>query len=985
MAKKQDFRLGHQISTLGGVRRDCQPGAIPPNQFRDAINVRFSGGGISERGGQSKLNVNQVLEGCITGIIPGDAIPVNYSEQVMFVSEFDISVPGTDSTYSTYDPSFGFLTPADIGIAMDRAVFLQYAEGDLSGGAGGALIAGSGHRTADVAFSGPAVREDLFNQDAASFNFFGGGGDSDNTGALALFNGHYYGIYSQDTNGDVTRHVVKAGFAPWATGTSADIVRVVSFVTETDVTDRSPWLVNFKGENLLVAALEKEAIHAMSADGVWRRYPLPTACTLNDRTPYHAVEYDGNLYFTGYGPGLGGLLYRFDGSEVVPETEITSEDYQPVAVFHGVLYYMSGSNTRGGFDGDAHDAGVHTFGGGVNVVQLLVGYESLFALRVDTLEFAQNPAGDWTVAATEPGAFVSGANYITLDSGTDSTTVLPELVVTNFPRIYSHEPGGQVWDSIGVPSNQTYPNRRPSWITYEDRRIIVGPYERGVLVTPGGASVLLGITAPAVAPVLTSAGGGSLTGNMIGYFSWVHKENGVDIHESDLSPGSNTLTLSGTQQRDWTWSDGAAEPRVTHTRLYVSVDGALPRFVMDLPVGTETVTEDTAAAALGDTPPVDADGNLANARGVPPYAQFVEKYHDRAVYGPDPDAPYRFWLSEIGEPESVGPLSYFDLRDREGLTCLKRAGDDLVTAGAHVLYNFTGYDENDFQMHKVSDSVGILCHFACIAINEILWFPAQLGIFNYIPGGVIRYMLGDDLRTWWKDEYKNFPSLFERSVAINDKEESVYKFLLVYPTLPGSRYLVGHYTDIDPSMGGVGPMRWTFDYRNRRDSIVGVLLDPGTLREQVYAGTCDGYLRRENDYTNADDDADGYGKRLTLETAHFLPKSGQGSSASSGVDGAFLQLLSLYVQSEEKAWDLEVRVGQDNAYLSQHPAYQRRVRASAKTIAGRRRVQQTGHQFTPMVSGAGWIIKISQLNAIGFTYAGLSFQWEQGFGAGPRR
>lgn len=564
---------------------------------------------------------------------------------------------------------------------------------------------------------------------------------------------------------------------------------------------------------------------------------------------------------------------------------------------------------------------------------------------------------------------------------------LPDHVITNAPRIYSHPPGSDTFTSLSVPDSQLYPNRRPAHITFEDVKIVVGPFQRGIVITPasaapsGDAAWMLGITAPAVAPTLAAAGGGTIpAGNHIGYFSYVHIDDGVDIHESDLSPGSNTLTLSGSQQREWTWDESDAEPRVTHIRLYVSVDGAVPAFVADVPIGDpDTLTEDVTA--YGPTPPVDSDGNLTNARGVPPYARYVEKYNDRAWYGPDPVLPHRFWYSERDEPESVGPLNFFDFKDRESLTSMRKAGTDLVTQGAHCTYQVTGYDESDFQMRKVSDSIGCLSFFAAVAINEVLWFPAQLAVYVYIPGGAIRNMMGDDLSGWWATEYKANPSIFEASVAVHDKEESLYKLLLVYPTLPRSRYLIGHYRDIDPANGGAGPMRWTFDYRGRADSGIGILYDAGTLRESVYSGSCDGFIRAENDYDNDDDDEDSYGKRLEFDTAHFLPKHGKGSA----VDGALLQLLDMFVQSEEKAWRVEVRAGEDFAYLALNPSWARNVRASGSTVAGRTRVARVGHQFTVFRSGKGYIIRVIQERPRGFTYAGLGFTWAQGLNARPLR
>jgi hypothetical protein len=556
-----------------------------------------------------------------------------------------------------------------------------------------------------------------------------------------------------------------------------------------------------------------------------------------------------------------------------------------------------------------------------------------------------------------------------------------EHFITNAPQIYSHAPGSADYDQIGVPDVQLYPSRRPSFVTYEDLKFIVGPYQRGVVIAPaiaeptGDAAYLLGITAPTVAPVLAATGSGTQTGNQIGYYSYVHKDNGVDIHESDLSPGSNTVSFTGAEERTWTLPGTGEEARVTHYRLYVSIDGEVPVFVADVAVGTTTVSENTTD--YGDPPPVDEDGNLLNERGVPPYTRWCVKWHDRVWYGPDATNPYRFWYSMQGEGESVGPLNFIDLRDRESLTNLRGVGDDLACQGAHCTYQLVGYDESDFRMKKVSDKIGCISFFAATIIAETMWFPAQQAMYQYIPGGAIRNMLADDLNTKWSEDYKANPNVFENSIAINDKEESLYLLLLSYPTSPRSRFWVGHYLDIDPSNGGGGPMRWTFDYEGRAISTLGHLLDVGSMRESAYSASCDGYIRKRNDYENDDDDGDTYGKLLTLETPHFLPEAGKGPTGN----GWLFQELHAYVKSEEKPWTIEVRVGEDDAWQARDPAWSRVVKASGSSIIGRRRVPQSGHHFPILRSGKGLIIKITQLRARGFSYDGVGFRYAPGLGA----
>ena len=62
---------GAEIPRFGGVRRECDPGAIPPNMFRNAVNVRYQGGRLVSRGGQSKFNTG-ALSGRVQGIFSSE-------------------------------------------------------------------------------------------------------------------------------------------------------------------------------------------------------------------------------------------------------------------------------------------------------------------------------------------------------------------------------------------------------------------------------------------------------------------------------------------------------------------------------------------------------------------------------------------------------------------------------------------------------------------------------------------------------------------------------------------------------------------------------------------------------------------------------------------------------------------------------------------------------------------------------------------------
>jgi hypothetical protein len=71
------------LPRFGGVRRECDPGAIPAHMFRDGINLRYERNMLVPRGGQKKLNAS-ALSGGIMGIFCGEFQFVSADDPVAF-------------------------------------------------------------------------------------------------------------------------------------------------------------------------------------------------------------------------------------------------------------------------------------------------------------------------------------------------------------------------------------------------------------------------------------------------------------------------------------------------------------------------------------------------------------------------------------------------------------------------------------------------------------------------------------------------------------------------------------------------------------------------------------------------------------------------------------------------------------------------------------------------------------------------------------
>jgi hypothetical protein len=78
----------NKFPSWDGMNRDGDPASCPPNAFRRAINVRIDDSEVRCRGGQTALNPDDALEGCIDGIFPPEPGPNDNEQNRLLISEF---------------------------------------------------------------------------------------------------------------------------------------------------------------------------------------------------------------------------------------------------------------------------------------------------------------------------------------------------------------------------------------------------------------------------------------------------------------------------------------------------------------------------------------------------------------------------------------------------------------------------------------------------------------------------------------------------------------------------------------------------------------------------------------------------------------------------------------------------------------------------------------------------------------------------------
>ncbi len=528
---------------------------------------------------------------------------------------------------------------------------------------------------------------------------------------------------------------------------------------------------------------------------------------------------------------------------------------------------------------------------------------------------------------------------------------------------------------VGVEVLETYV--RPDSVLFQglDRMVLCGAWNKNLIWMPSREEMWeLGIVPSTTAPTL-AAGAGTLTGVMIAKYTFAQIDSrGVILHESDPSPTSGSVSLVA-QGRAWSGLPTThPNPRVTHLRLYVSVDGADYQHVQDLALGSSSVTESVATNALGEF--------ISDSRGVPPYAKYVTVYARRVWYSDGSDT---FYYSEIDEPESVAATNSLKTRDGRNVTSIKGLTDQIVVATRKSVQALQGFSEEDFVVSMVTQLLGVIAHHAGVVVNDKLWFLSQEGYYRYFSGGF--QFLMPKLRTYFRELYEADPTTYEDAQASVDEQNHLVRLLI-----PGDEdearqpfYYVGSYLHTETALGGSGELPdWTFDTRdegeNRYDTAIGSLT-VGNRYDLQFTGSCDGYIRKEGvGYRD-----DGANINTLIVPKHFF----MGDQSGDDKHAHTFEYLDVFIKAENTTWTPAVYCGDDSAYEAANPRWSpaSAVPASLRTnaVSGETAIAKTAHRFKlTMCGGKGATVEIaSTLIGEGLEYRGLALEFTDE-GTNPR-
>ena len=456
-------KLVHRVGTqevpkFGGVRRECDPGAIPPHMFRDAINVRLKdapGAPVVSRGGQSTYGTPMV--GCVRGIFSPE-YQFDDLQPCGVCSEVWESGVGVIEGEQLYEVGLANLGPDKAGTFTPGVVYNYFSDGQtpkmrtyrnpdlynpLNPNINFNMVAFSDDGVTaymagvDWDISGNAVRIVL--------RSFSRGALPVEVAAIAAPSVDAFPVSIAVLAGDIFLTVAKAS------GTGSIIYKVsgTTFVVDDSPATGIPLLRKMGTDLYAVYSFLPTAATTFAGKirrrlaGTWSDLTLPGTLTKFSATA-HPTVLSGALYCPGFGAGAtfnpAVLSIKVVGTTVTISDEVattTSHGRFLQAVFDGFLYYcfLDESDVLyiGKYNGTTW---TNTFKTMTGVDKNVIGFfASGGSLRLLTLD--ATPAGCRKVIYSSPGVTVSGTwvkeatHHKTFDgSPPGASYIVPSLLET---------------------------------------------------------------------------------------------------------------------------------------------------------------------------------------------------------------------------------------------------------------------------------------------------------------------------------------------------------------------------------------------------------------------------------------------------------------------------------------------------------------------------------------------------------------------------
>lgn len=342
-------------------------------------------------------------------------------------------------------------------------------------------------------------------------------------------------------------------------------------------------------------------------------------------------------------------------------------------------------------------------------------------------------------------------------------------------------------DTAGVVSALTLPggvslsvDASPRFALYGNYAVMVNTPTRPLTIDGSGTVRPLTPAAPTTAPIVAAGASGGLTGTYGGLrYTFIIKDSiGNIIAESDFSPPSNTVTITGKLLA--VSAVGVSSENISARRLYrPTTSGAILFPWIDIDGNTITsVSDDLSDAGLSQVP--------APILGEPPRLRTIAEFRGRLFGVGDIDVD-NLRYTEAGVqyawPEDnilvIPPVG----SDNFGAIALVPRRDALGVGRRNTLVQVTGTGAEDgtgnidFDVVILSKECGVESQESVRVFRDVAYFLWKDGVYSWGPQG-IKCISDGKVRSWFvTNDYFN-RDMFPYAFGEIDVERNVYKLFL---------------------------------------------------------------------------------------------------------------------------------------------------------------------------------------------------------------